>query len=89
MDKFCPEQPAVEALEFFSGKFYKSGSSGEQGIIFAATDVFPGTDQRSPLPDNNVSRIGVLPIGDFNAEPLGLRISAKSSGTTSFFMRHN
>lgn len=77
MDK-CPlgELPR-EAYHLLGFEADDARNKGNERVVSALHDIFPGVEFGSALTDENISRVGDLSSEEFYAEPLGSRVTAE------------
>jgi hypothetical protein len=62
---------------------------GENCVIAAEPDVFPGEELRAALPDNDVAGHDQLAAESFYTEPFADAVAAVLNAALSFFMSHD
>lgn len=86
VDKAVLDHAVVEFLHFLLGEFDQAVLQGEQGEIFADTDIVAGHKGVSLLANQDVSGGNELTRIELDAKALRLRIAAIPSGSSSFLM---
>lgn len=81
-------QRAIKADTFFLREFDRTSADSEESVIGAAFYIFSRMDFSTTLADNDAAGFDWLTVGDFGAEVLRLRVSAKPSRATRLFMSH-
>jgi len=81
-------QSAVVFFDFFLCEFDSTGRGGENGVIIALFGIFTRAIASAALANNNGAGHGCLTTVDFNAQSLGVGISAQSSTAGGFLMSH-